>query len=76
MANNLEVAGRQRTTANGRTVRLRSVLELLNMVNPNNVNWKMQLARFYMQCNLNVSALKHDLEHNMQVGIINLDFLY
>lgn len=80
MANNLEVAGRQRTTVNGRTARLRSALELLNMVNPNNVNCIMQVARFYMQYNLNVSALRQALEHNIQVyyliKFVFLTFIY
>lgn len=75
MANNLEVAGRQRTTVNGRTARLRSALELLNMVNPNNVNCIMQVARFYMQYNLNVSALRQALEHNIQVYYL-IKFLF
>ncbi|KAG8330288.1 F-box protein 21 [Homalodisca vitripennis] len=58
MANNLEIAGRQRTDMNGRSVRLRSALELILMVNPSNMYCLLQLARLYMQFNMDVSRLQ------------------
>lgn len=57
MANNLEVAGRQRTHMNGRGARLRSALELLHMINPFNLNCLLQLARFYMLYNMDLKPL-------------------
>lgn len=57
MANNLEVAGRQRTQMNGRGARLRSALELLNLVNPSDMNCILHLARFYMLYNMDLSDL-------------------
>lgn len=57
MANNLEVAGRQRTQMNGRGARLRSALELLNLVNPTDMNCILHLARFYMLYNMDLSEL-------------------
>jgi hypothetical protein len=57
MANNLEVAGRQRTQMNGRGARLRSVLELLHLVNPSDMNCILHLARFYMLYNMDLSDL-------------------
>jgi len=57
LANNLEVAGRQRTQMNGRGARLRSALELLNLVNPTDMNCILHLARFYMLYNMDLSEL-------------------
>lgn len=57
MANNLEVAGRQRNHMNGRGARLRSALELLHMINPFNLNCLLQLARFYMLYNMDIKPL-------------------
>lgn len=57
MANNLEVAGRQRTQMNGRGARLRSALELLNLVNPSDMNCILHLARFYMLYNMDLADL-------------------
>ncbi|PSN50252.1 F-box only protein 21 [Blattella germanica] len=57
MANNLEVAGRQRTQMNGRGARLRSALELLNLVNPSDLNCILHLARFYMLNSMDLSDL-------------------
>lgn len=57
MANNLEVAGRQRTQMSGRGARLRSALELLNLVNPTDMNCILHLARFYMLYNMDLAEL-------------------
>jgi hypothetical protein len=57
LANNLEVAGRQRTQMNGRGARLRSALELINLVNPTDMNCILHLARFYMLYNMDLSEL-------------------
>ncbi|KAJ9575100.1 hypothetical protein L9F63_007761, partial [Diploptera punctata] len=57
MAHNLEVAGRQRTQMNGRGARLRSALELLNLVNPSDINCILHLARFYMLYGMDLSDL-------------------
>lgn len=57
MANNLEVAGRQRTHLNGRAARLRSALELLHMVKPRDTNTILHLARFYILHQMDVTEL-------------------
>lgn len=57
MANNLEVAGRQRTQLNGRASRLRSALELLHTVRPYDTNTILHLARFYMLHQMDLSDL-------------------
>ncbi|XP_069673301.1 F-box only protein 21-like isoform X2 [Periplaneta americana] len=62
MANNLEVAGRQRTQMNGRGARLRSALELLNLVNPSDMNCILHLARFYMLYNMDLADLMATIE--------------
>uniref|UniRef100_A0A1B6E1X2 Hemimethylated DNA-binding domain-containing protein n=1 Tax=Clastoptera arizonana TaxID=38151 RepID=A0A1B6E1X2_9HEMI len=69
MANNLEVAGRQRSHTNGRLARLRTVLELLQLINPCNLSCLLQLARLYILYNLNkdVEALLDNI-NNMEIG--------
>ena len=57
MANNLEVAGRQRTHLNGRASRLRSALELLQMVRPHDTGTILHLARFYMLHQMDLDKL-------------------
>lgn len=69
MANNLEVAGRQRTHMNGRGARLRSALELLHMINPFNLNCLLQLARFYMLYNMDLKPLMKTIESLQPVSI-------
>ncbi|XP_001601019.1 F-box only protein 21 [Nasonia vitripennis] len=57
MANNLEVASRQRTHLNGRAPRLRSALELLHMIRPHDTGAILHLARFYMLYQMDLSKL-------------------
>ncbi|XP_043281812.1 F-box only protein 21-like [Venturia canescens] len=57
MANNLEVAGRQRTQLYGRAARLRSALELLHLVKPRDTNTIIDLGRFYMLHQMDVTGL-------------------
>jgi hypothetical protein len=57
MANNLEVAARQRTQLNGRAARLRSALELLHMVRPHDTAVILHLARFYMLYQMDLAKL-------------------
>ncbi|XP_023288869.1 F-box only protein 21 [Orussus abietinus] len=57
IANNLEAAGRQRTYLNGRAARLRSVLELLHLVKPRDNNTILDLARFYMLHQMDLTDL-------------------
>lgn len=53
MASNLEEAScRQHTLPNRRVTRLRSSLELLQLVNPYDVSAKDNLARLYMHHNM------------------------
>ncbi|XP_058797547.1 F-box only protein 21-like isoform X2 [Phymastichus coffea] len=61
MANNLEVAGRQRTHLNGRAARLRSALELLYMVRPHDTGVILHLARFYMLYQMDLTQLDAEL---------------
>jgi len=42
---------------NGRGARLRSALELINLVNPTDMNCILHLARFYMLYNMDLSEL-------------------
>jgi len=46
---------------NGRGARLRSALELLNLVNPTDMNCILHLARFYMLYNMDLSELMSTL---------------
>jgi hypothetical protein len=71
MANNLEVAGRQRTQMNGRGARLRSALELLNLVNPSDMNCILHLARFYMLYNMDLSELMSSIVKLQDVRMEN-----
>jgi hypothetical protein len=71
MANNLEVAGRQRTQMNGRSARLRSALELLNLVNPTDMNCILHLARFYMLYNMDLSELVSNIAKVQDVRMEN-----
>lgn len=57
MANNLEVAGRQRTQLNGRAARLRSALELIHLVRPYDTTAILHLARFYMHYQMDLNDL-------------------
>lgn len=72
MANNLEVAGRQRTQMNGRGARLRSALELLNLVNPTDMNCILHLARFYMLYNMDLSDLMSSIIKLQHVRMENI----
>lgn len=72
MANNLEVAGRQRTQMNGRGARLRSALELLNLVNPSDMNCILHLARFYMLYNMDLSDLMSSIVKLQDVRMENV----
>jgi len=74
MANNLEVAGRQRTQMNGRGARLRSALELLNLVNPSDMNCILHLARFYMLYNMDLSDLMCTIIRMQDVRKKNINF--
>ncbi|KAJ8684303.1 hypothetical protein QAD02_020095 [Eretmocerus hayati] len=57
LANNLEVASRQRTVLNGRATRLRSALELIHLVRPHDTGAILHLARFYMLHQMNLAKL-------------------
>lgn len=57
LANNLGVAGRQRSHVIGRSSRMRSFLELHYLVNPSDLNCIMHLARFYMLYSMDLSDL-------------------
>lgn len=57
MANNLEVASRQRTQLNGRAARLRSALELQHMIRPHDTGAILHLARFYMLYQMDLAKL-------------------
>lgn len=57
MADNLEIAGRQRTHLNSRAARLRSALELSHLVKPRDTNTILHLARFYMLHHMNANEL-------------------
>ena len=72
MANNLEVAGRQRTQMNGRGARLRSALELLNLINPSDINCILHLARFYMLYGMDLSDLTTTISKLQNVSIISI----
>lgn len=61
MANNLELSGRQYVHPNGRITRLRSVLELLRLINPSDLTCMLNLARLYMLYNMDVSDLRSSL---------------
>jgi hypothetical protein len=76
MANNLEVAGRQRTHMNGRGARLRSALELLNLVNPTDMNCIFNLARFYMLYNMDLSELMSTIVRLQDVRMENAIHYY
>lgn len=65
MANNLEVAGRQRTQLNNRAARLRSALELLHLVQPYDTSTILHLARFYMLHQMDLAGLVNTL-HTIQ----------
>lgn len=57
IANNLEVSVRQHTHPNTRVTRLRSSLELLQLVNPLDVTARISLARLYMLHNMDTKPL-------------------
>ncbi|CAH0554702.1 unnamed protein product [Brassicogethes aeneus] len=61
MANNLEVSSRQHTHPNGRITRVRSSLELLKVVNPQDLSALVSLARLYMLHNMDTKPLEHFL---------------
>ncbi|XP_015124343.1 F-box only protein 21 isoform X1 [Diachasma alloeum] len=70
MANNLEVAGRQRTHLNGRAARLRSALELLHLVRPHDTSTILHLARFYILHQMDLMELVQvlkDIQKNLEV---------
>lgn len=63
MANNLEEAScRQHTLPNRRITRLRSSLELLQLVNPYNVTAKESLARLYMHHDMDIKPFIESLK--------------
>lgn len=66
MANNLELSGRQHVHPNGRITRLRSVLELLRMINPSDLTCMLNLARLYMLYNMDVSELRLSLQNQVK----------
>nr|CAD7406185.1 unnamed protein product [Timema poppensis] len=55
LANNLEVACRQRTL--NRNARLRNALELIHLVNPRDIHCLLKLARLYMLSNMDIKHL-------------------
>nr|CAD7438553.1 unnamed protein product [Timema bartmani] len=55
LANNLEVACRQRTL--NRNARLRNALELIHLVNPRDIHCLLKLARLYMLSNMDIKDL-------------------
>lgn len=57
MANNLELSGRQHVHPNGRITRLRSVLELMRLINPSDLTCMLNLAKLYMLYNMDVREL-------------------
>ncbi|KAK9886099.1 hypothetical protein WA026_014888 [Henosepilachna vigintioctopunctata] len=61
MANNLEVSARQHTQVNGRVTRLRSSLELLKLVCPQDISALVSLARLYMLHSMDTRSLEHFL---------------
>ncbi|KAL3270063.1 hypothetical protein HHI36_009121 [Cryptolaemus montrouzieri] len=58
MANNLEVSARQHTQVNGRVTRLRSSLELLKLVSPQDISALVSLARLYMLHSMDTRSLE------------------
>ncbi|XP_046622269.1 F-box only protein 21-like isoform X2 [Neodiprion virginianus] len=71
MANNLEVAGRQRTQLNNRAARLRSALELLHLVQPYDTSTILHLARFYMLHQMDLAGLVNTLntiQRDLEIG--------
>ncbi|XP_075221049.1 F-box only protein 21-like [Lycorma delicatula] len=67
MAHNLEVANRQRTSMVGRNDRLKSVLELLHMLNPSELNSLLQLTRFYMYMNMEIIHPLQKIQNLLQI---------
>lgn len=68
MANNLEVSSRQHSHPNGRITRVRSALELLKLVNPQDLSAIVSLARLYMLHNMDTKPLENFLlSQNFQV---------
>ncbi|XP_015606754.1 F-box only protein 21 [Cephus cinctus] len=70
MADNLEVAGRQRTQLNGRAARLRSALELLHMVRPHDTSTILHMARFYILHQMDLAELVtilNDIQKDLEV---------
>ncbi|KAF7995108.1 hypothetical protein HCN44_004580 [Aphidius gifuensis] len=71
MANNLEIAGRQRTHLNGRAARLRSALDLLYLVRPYDPNTILHLARFYILHQMDLAELVvilRNMEKNLDLA--------
>ncbi|XP_049786940.1 F-box only protein 21-like isoform X1 [Schistocerca cancellata] len=62
IANNLEVAGRQRTHSSCRRMRMRSNLELLHLVSPSDLSCILHLARYYMLYNMDLGDLTETIE--------------
>lgn len=69
MAHNLEVANRQRTSMIGRSERLKSVLELLHMLNPLDVNCLIQLTRFYIFMNMEIIHPLQKIQTLLQITV-------
>lgn len=72
MASNLELSGRQHVHPNGRITRLRSVLELLRMINPSDLTCMLNLARLYMLYNMDVSELRLSLQNQVIFLLLNI----
>ncbi|XP_017882457.1 F-box only protein 21-like [Ceratina calcarata] len=70
MANSLVVAARQHTYA--RTVRLRSALELLCMVQPRDTDALSQLTRLYTSQQMDITEFLKDVQ---KMGLVMYDFL-
>lgn len=71
MASNLELAGRQRTHLNGRAARLRSALDLLHLVRPNDTGTILHLARFYILHQMDLTELVEILNNMHKVYFLN-----
>lgn len=68
MANNLEVSARQHTQVNRRVTRLRSSLELIKLVSPQDISSLVSLARLYMLHSMDTRSLETFLlNHGFQV---------
>jgi F-box protein 21 len=58
IANNLELSTRQHVEHNGRVTHLRSILELLKLVSPQDLSALVSLAKLYMLHRINTKSLE------------------